>query len=74
MTTEPTPEATKPKMTIDELVPVRTVVRNGSQIIGSIAVMSLVMRFTEGEIVIDPVLSVMLLIASIGFYLMSRCK
>lgn len=60
--------------TLDGVVPVRTVLRNGSQIVGALALMSLMLNRTDGVIVIDPMISVLLLVASIGFYLMSRAK
>lgn len=59
---------------LNGVIPVRTVLRNGSQIVGAFALMSLILNRTEGMIVIDPMISILLLIWSVGFYLMSKAK
>jgi hypothetical protein len=59
---------------LDSVVEVRKVLKGGSSIVGSLAVMSLLVRLTSGTVVIDTTISVMLLVGAITFYLMAHAK
>ena len=64
----------KRKILLDDVVEVRTVVKNASFIVGLLSLLSLYLNYLDKVIIIDPVISMLLIISSIGFYLMSIAK
>ena len=59
---------------IDHVVTVSSVLRGGSIIVGASTLLALVGTVLSGTVIIHPLLSLMLLISSVAFYLMSRLE
>jgi len=57
-----------------KMVPLDNVIQGGSLIVGSIATMSLVATFLSGAIIIQPLFAIALLIACVGFYILTLAK
>lgn len=68
---ERVPQTTDP---LDRLIPVRVFVVKTSQIVGLLAGYSLLLGCMTGVAVIHPLISITLLIASGGFYLMTKVR
>lgn len=57
-----------------KMVPIDSVMRGGSIFVGATSVMSMGATFISGAIIIQPIFALMLLVASVGFYVMSYVK
>jgi hypothetical protein len=53
-------------------VSVVAVTKGGAAVVAAISVLSLFMKFANGSVLIDPVASVLLLVASAAFYLIGK--
>jgi hypothetical protein len=60
--------------TIDDVVEVRVVMQNTALIVGAVATLSLLLNAATGVIIVDPMISVLLIVGAAGFFFMSKAK
>ena len=73
---EPTSTVRATKMGPEDtkMVPLDSVIRSAASIVTAVSILSLAATFLTGAIIIQPIFAVMLLVASVGFQLMTLVK
>ncbi|MFA5040073.1 MAG: hypothetical protein WC464_00365 [Bdellovibrionales bacterium] len=61
-------------LVIDDVVKVRTVMREAATVVGAFSFISLALNVSSKIIVIDPFLSILFMIGAIGFFIMSKTE